>query len=198
MGDQETPNVGSKLRLLRERQGLSIRALAQQCGLSINAISQIERGDHSPTVSSLHMLANALRVPISAFFEDESEKSIVLVRQKDRVGSQAGGVLTESLGIGLQNQQLEPFFVTVEPGAGNPKEPITHLGEEFVHCVEGKIEYCVNDVIYQLETGDSLLFEAVYPHSFYNATQTPTTLLMVFHASSHFFRASGHIDLLSL
>jgi transcriptional regulator with XRE-family HTH domain len=197
MGEQVGPNVGPKLRTLRERQGLSIRALAQQCGLSINAISQIERGDHSPTVSSLHMLANALRVPISAFFEDESEQSVVLVKQNDRLRSQAEGVLTESLGIGLQNQQLEPFFVTVEPGAGNIRQPITHLGEEFVYCVEGNIEYRVNDAVYQLETGDSLLFEAIYPHSFHNAFQAPATLVMVFHASRHFFRASGHIDLLS-
>jgi transcriptional regulator with XRE-family HTH domain len=197
MSEQAEPNVGLRLRILRERHGLSIRALAQQCGLSINAISQIERGDHSPTVSSLHMLASALRVPITAFFEDEREQTLVFVRRDQRLRSQSDGIAMESLGIGLQNQQLEPFFVTVEPGAGNTSEPVTHLGEEFVYCVEGKIEYRVNDVVYPLEAGDSLLFEAVHPHSFYNASQSPATLVMVFHASRHFFRASGHFDLLA-
>ena len=180
MIDETKPNVGLRLRTLRERQGLSLRALAQACGLSINAISRIERGDHSPTVSSLHQLATALKVPITAFFEDPREQATVVVRRDRRLRSQADGITMESLGIGLHNQQLEPFLVRVESGAGTTTDLITHAGEEFVYCLEGPIDYRVNNDVYQLEMGDSLLFEAAQPHCFHNASASQVALLMVF------------------
>jgi transcriptional regulator with XRE-family HTH domain len=179
---QTTPNVGLRIRSLREQQGLSLRALAERCGLSINAISLIERGENSPTVSSLHLLATALRVPITDFFEEDHEQATVFIRPEHRLSSQANGIKMESLGVGLRHQQLEPFLMTVEPGAGNIDVPITHPGEEFAHCLKGAIEYRVGDQRYALEASDSLLFQATQPHCFRNKTGLPAILLIVFQA----------------
>jgi transcriptional regulator with XRE-family HTH domain len=175
-------NVGQRIRSLRERQGLSLRALADRCGLSTTAISQIERGDNSPTVSSLHMLATALGVSITDLFQDQRLTSAVLIPPEDRLRAEAGGVLMESLGIGLPYQQLEPFMVTLEPGAGNADQPVSHAGEEFVHCLEGSFDYCVDGVLYRLGPGYSLLFEAVRPHYFQNPLDAPARFLLVFQA----------------
>lgn len=183
MIEQIEPNVGLRLRSLREKQGWSLRELADRCGLSFNAISRIERGENSPTVSTLHSLATALNVPVTAFFEDGSEQATVFVRRDRRLSSNADGIVMESLGIGLRNQQLEPFLVIVEPGAGNGNSPITHSGEEFIHCLEGSIIYLVNDEAYQLDKGDSLLFAATQPHGFYNPGKTAARLIIVFQVS---------------
>jgi transcriptional regulator with XRE-family HTH domain len=174
--------VGLRIRSIREQQKVSLRALADRCGLSANAISLIERGENSPTVSSLQRLAAALDVPITDFFEEQHEQTTVFVRPEQRLRSQVKGIQLESLGIGLRNQQLEPFLMTVEPGAGTIDEPITHPGEEFVHCLDGGIEYCVNDRIYRLDAGCSLLFEAAQPHCFRNTTAAPAHLMVVFFA----------------
>lgn len=183
-----TPNVGQRLRTLREQQGLSLRALAEQCGLSMNAISLIERGENSPTVSSLHQLAMALGVSINTFFEDEQEQAVVFVQPHTRLQSVTNGVLLESLGIGLRQQHLEPFLITVEPGAGNFDQAVTHLGEEFVYCLSGEIEYFIGDRRYVLEAGSSLLFEASLSHCFRNSGSTPAQLIMLFYAG-----ASNHL-----
>ena len=173
------PNVGVRLRVLREQRALSLRELARQCGLSFNAISRIERGENSPTVSTLHSLATALRVPISAFFEDASEQLTVLIRRHQRLSFDGHGISMESLGTGLRDQQLEPFQVTVAPRAGNGDGPIIHPGQEFVHCLEGCITYRVNADAYHLEAGDSLLFVATQPHSFHNAGDQAARLILV-------------------
>jgi transcriptional regulator with XRE-family HTH domain len=183
MTDQDWPNVGQRIRVLREQRGLSLRALAERCGLSINAISRIERGENSPTVSSLHLLATALDVPITDFFEQEHESAAVVVRRGRRLRSQSDGVAMESLGLGLQNQQLEPFLMTVEPGAGDVEATVTHPGEEFVYCLAGEVEYRVGGQTYHLEPGDGLLFKASQPHCFANPTPAPATLLIVFQAT---------------
>src|SRR3972149_3670761 len=62
-------NVGQRLRALREERGLSLRGLAKASELSPNALSQIERGNVSPSVSTLNRLATAMGMPVTAFFE---------------------------------------------------------------------------------------------------------------------------------
>ncbi|HRQ40758.1 MAG TPA: cupin domain-containing protein [Chloroflexota bacterium] len=180
--------VGQRLRTLREQQGLSLRALAEQCGLSVNAISLIERGETSPTVSSLHQLATALGVPITSFFEDQQTQAVVFTRPSTRLRSEANGVVLESLGIGLRQQQLEPFHITIAPGAGNLDQAVTHAGEEFVYCLSGQIEYHIGGRLFLLEAGSSLLFEASLPHCFCNSGDGPAELIMLFYAG-----ASNHL-----
>jgi transcriptional regulator with XRE-family HTH domain len=182
MIEEIAPNVGPRIRAIREQHKLSLRALAERCNLSVNAISLIERGENSPTVSSLHMLATALGVKITDFFEDPNEHAVVLVRQDHRLATQGNGLLMESLGIGLRNQQLEPFMVTVEPGVGNTSESIVHPGQEFVYCLAGEIQYQIGGQVYCLESGDSLLFEATQPHCFRNIAESPAQVLLVFQA----------------
>jgi transcriptional regulator with XRE-family HTH domain len=190
MPSSETvPNVGPRIRAIREQRKLSMRALAERCALSVNAISLIERGENSPTVSSLHLLAGALGVSITDFFEDSHEHAVVHVRRGQRLAAQGNGVLMESLGIGLRNQQLEPFLVTVEPGAGGSGAPIVHPGQEFVYCLGGEILYQVADQACHLEEGDSLLFEASQPHAFQNPGDSPARMLLVFQAAEGGFLA---------
>jgi transcriptional regulator with XRE-family HTH domain len=183
MAESSEPNVGTRLRSLRDQRRLSLRALAEKCGLSTNAISLIERGENSPTVSTLHRLASALNIPITDFFQDETKQTIVFIKREKGLRSQYNGAVMESLGIGLYNQQLEPFRMTIDPGAGNGGDPISHAGEEFIHCLDGVIEYSVENRTFQLEQGDSLLFDATQQHTYRNPTTTPATILLIFHAS---------------
>lgn len=182
MTNSKVPDVGQRIRAIREQKAWSLRALAERSGLSINAISLIERGENSPTVSSLHRLATALGVSIADFFKEDQEQAVVFVRPGVRLRSRSNGILMESLGIGLRDQQLEPFLISVAAGAGNIEEPVSHPGEEFVYCLEGEIDYSVGERIYRMEPGYSLLFEASIPHCFRNKTGEQALLMMVFFA----------------
>ncbi len=178
------PNVGQNIRNLREAQGYSLRTLAELSGLSTNAISLIERGENSPTVSSLHLLAKALGVSIADFFQTGMEQSVVFLRPEERLRSEGNGVLIENLGIGLTNQLIEPFLVTVTPQSGTWGQPVSHPGEEFVYCLAGKLDYQVGDDMYHLAAGDSLLFDATLDHSFRATGRTPAQVVMIFLAGA--------------
>lgn len=180
MVEKIEPSVGLRLRALREQRGLSLRALAEKCGLSINAISLIERGENSPTVSSLHRLAIAFDVPITDFFQEEARQMTVFIKRDQGLRSQSDGSMMESLGIGLFNQQLEPFRMVIQPGSGNWIDPVSHSGEEFIHCLEGEIDYIVADRAFRLEHGDSLLFDSTQMHGYRNPTERRAVVLMVF------------------
>ena len=97
--------------------------------------------------------------------------------------SETGGILLESLGLGLRDQQLEPFLLTVNPGANNLDQPISHPGEELVYCFEGEIVYYVAGQAYRLTAGYSLLFQATQTHCFHNDTTEIARLMLVFQAA---------------
>ena len=184
MSEQTPPDVGSQVRALRQQRGLSLRALARICELSPNTISLIERGITSPSVSTLHKLATALRVPITAFFEERADKvDAILLRSGERPRTGSGNVLLESLGAALDDQALEPFKVTLKPGSGSGGRLMQHGGHELVYCLEGELEYVISDEACRLEAGDSLLFEARNPHRWRNPGAEPAVFLLIFHST---------------
>lgn len=190
----KAPDVGKQIRKLRLHRGLSLRALAERGGMSANAISLIERGENSPTVSTLHQITMALNVSIADLFNDEPSLSAVHVKKDRGVRYVNDGVEMENLGSGLPDQQIEPFRLIVRPGSGTCNDTISHPGQEFVYCLEGEIEYFVDGQMYKLESGDSLLLEAKCPHSWHNTSQSPANLLLIFQAAQEYhFAHQSHL-----
>ncbi len=64
-------NIGSRLRLLRRRTGISLRALAERAGIAPAMVSYIENGKASPSVVTLEKLLGALDISMSDFFGAE-------------------------------------------------------------------------------------------------------------------------------
>jgi len=179
MSSMKESNVGQMIKSLRDRQKLSLRALAELSKISTNAISKIERGETSPTVASLHQLATALGVHITDLFAQDIHKVVVFVKKNDSTIIRSDGITIEGLGSGLPHQQLEPFTMEISPESGNILTPVSHSGEEFVYCLEGKVEYFVGDESFILESGDRLLFKASQPHCWRNLGTEPAKVILV-------------------
>jgi transcriptional regulator with XRE-family HTH domain len=173
-------DVGRRLRELRTNRGLSMRALAEQSCLNVNTLSLIENRRTSPSVSTLQQLAQSLQVPISAFFETDHGDQLVVHKKagnRPRAAFNHGSI--EDLGAGMSRFGAEPLILTLDPHADSGKTPIVHTGREFVYCLEGQLTYIVDTETYQLEPGDSLLFEAYLPHHWKNSGDTPSRNLLV-------------------
>lgn len=173
-------NVGICMRTLRVNQGYSLRALAQRCGLAVNTLSLIENGRVSPSVSTLQRVAQTLGVPMTAFFEAEPPQGEIahLTPARRRRVQFAQGHL-EDLGPGMADRTMEPFLLTLNPYAESGPEPIVHPGQEFVFCLEGILQYSIEDRVYELRPGDSLLFEASLPHRWSNSQPQPSKAILV-------------------
>lgn len=173
-------HVGERLRELRQQKKLSVRALASLSGLAINTLSMIENGKTSPSVSTLQILARALEVPIAAFFEHETvEKKIVYVRSQQRPIVTVDTTRLEHLGKDLSGNAVQPFVVTLEPGSGSGQNMIVHTGHEFVYCLSGQVSYSIEGETYQLQTGDSIVFESHLPHCWKNTGSEPAQIILI-------------------
>ena len=173
-------DVGKKLRLLREERGLSIRALARASGISANALSMIERGRTSPSVSTLYKVADALDIPITMLFESSPNREPIVFRkasERTRVPFTRG--VWEGLGGEMFIGGVEPFALTLESGASSGPEMVIHTGHEFVLCLRGQLEYQVENEVFLLEAGDSLLFAAQHRHRWRNPGPMVTNAIFV-------------------
>jgi len=182
MDDYLEKGIGKRIKHFRKSNALSMRDLAQKSGLSANAISRIERGENSPTISSLKRISEALGIPINDLFEKNPAQAIVYVKNAQGMRIKKPNFSTESLGYGLPNQQIEPYRITIAPGADTSSEVISHPGQEFVYCIFGEINYFIGQQQFKLCVGDSILFNAQYPHGWCNPNEEQAELLIVFHS----------------
>ena len=161
--------VGQRLRELREERRISLRELGRLSGISVNALSLIERGQTSPSVSTLYKVVEALGVPITAIFRAEPQRQEIIFRsaaQRSKIAFPLG--VWEGLGGEDFVGRVQPFMLTLEIGADSGAQPIIHTGHEFVMCVEGSLEYRVEGQSFSLGPGDSLLFAARLRHCWRN------------------------------
>lgn len=66
--DTITYKLGTKIRIERIKRGLSQEELAEKAGIAINSVGGIERGEQSPTVETVDLIAKALDMEISKLF----------------------------------------------------------------------------------------------------------------------------------
>lgn len=176
--------VGRRLKDLRTKKGFSLRALAELSNLNVNTLSLVENGKSSPSVSTLQQLALALEVPIAAFFESEpDQRNIVFTQAENRPAQTFGSTEMQNLGQDFSGDAVQPFVVTIQPGMGSGERMIVHTGYEFVYCLLGSIEYRVEQEIFTLRTGDSLVFEAHLPHCWENKGNIPGKILLILYPS---------------
>jgi len=180
--------IGKKIRALRESKDMDLDDLAARLGLSRVLLGQIESDVVPPTVATLLNLSKLLGVGMDHFFaETESTGKYEITRPNERLAvhhdNLAGtGRLAynyESLAYRLAKKHMEPFFVEFEVTA-EPGEALSHDGEEFVHVLDGEIEFRLGDDVIRLQAGDSFYFYANVPHSIRGVTGKPRALFVLY------------------
>jgi len=68
MGDLKT-KFGKRLRILRQRKGMTQEQLAEAADISVDFLSLVERGVNAPSFATLERIANALGVSEKELFE---------------------------------------------------------------------------------------------------------------------------------
>jgi transcriptional regulator with XRE-family HTH domain/predicted Fe-Mo cluster-binding NifX family protein len=172
--------IATRIRELRKKYGFSLRVLADISGLNVNTLSLIENGRNLPSVSTLTLLSDALKVPISTFFTTSDEnKHIVFTRRGQESEAGIGNDQMVNLARDLAGNSIQPFLVTLDPGMGSGERMIVHTGHEFVYCLEGSLRYQIEEEEYLLDEGDSLVFESHLSHCWNNISGNLTKMLLI-------------------
>lgn len=162
-------DIPSRLSAMRAAHGLTQRDLARRCGLSHTTIAKIERGEMSPTVSSLQKIAASFQLPITVFFggADEPEDRI-FYRQEDLTHIALAKHSIRQIGSNLARHALQMMEDTYAPGADTGEAMLRHAGEEAGLVIRGELEVTVGSKVCILRAGEAYFFESRIPHRFRN------------------------------
>ena len=169
--------LGAHLKMLRETKGYTLKQVSEISGLSIGFISQVERGQTDPSLSSLKKLAGAVGVKLGDLFEQETPAHVVVKRGRGKILNIDSFVYCELLATSL-NKTMEPMIKVIKSG-GKSGLVKPHIGEEFIWIIDGELQVTLDGVKYLLESGDSIYFQANQPHSWENISQTICQALWV-------------------
>ena len=91
--------VGARVKALREAEGLSLRDLAERSGVSAPMLSQVERGETSPTLTVAARIAAGLELRLSQLLRLDEGGAVTVVRaaERRRGGNGAAGTRFEVL-----------------------------------------------------------------------------------------------------
>jgi transcriptional regulator with XRE-family HTH domain len=177
--------VGPRIRALREAMGLSLRDLGERAKVSAPMLSQVERGETSPTLATAQRIATGLDLSLSQLLRlDESEGVTVIRREERRAGnSRARGHEYQVLTPELPGQRAEVSRHVLKPGArtAGPDDPPIHEpgSRETAVLIAGRLRLTCASVSYDLEEGDSVTFDADLPHHFENPGRAEARFMAV-------------------
>lgn len=173
--------IGANLKTLRVESGLSQKTLAQSTQLSPTLISRIESGLVRPSIATLELLAQSLKVDIGYFFRDEEKRHFCIsLREKRKKIASKRGYGIEGLIEGMENHFMDPAIVTLRGKKEEDKvELATHEGQEFMYVLEGEVEVVLGSKRFTLKQGDAAYWNGNVPHKGISLSKKPARTLNV-------------------
>jgi len=177
--------LGARLKALRESSDLSLRDLAARSGVSAPMLSQVERGETSPTLTVAARIAAGLELRLSQLLRLDEGGSVTVVRaaERQRGGNAKRGHRFEVLTAGQPGQRAELSRHTLAPGGatGAADDPPMHEpgSRETALLERGAVVLVCDGQRYELSDGDCVTFDADLPHHFENPTKQEAAFLAV-------------------
>jgi len=156
-----------RLKEARKAQGLSLDATANLSGVSRSMVSQIERGESSPTIATLWNLTRALNVDFAGLMAQGERGDRIDVLQAAEVPT------IENMGIGCRIAILSPpeeagghevYDISFQTGGSLSSQPHARGAVEQLTVLEGRIRIMSGTADSILSIGDTARYAADVPH----------------------------------
>ncbi len=157
-----------RLKEARKAQGLSLDAIANLSGVSRSMVSQIERGESSPTISTLWNLTRALNVDFAGLLDQKDQSDRIDVLKKSDVPA------IENVGTGCRIAILSPpeeagghevYDISFQENGFLNSEPHTRGATEQLAVLEGNVSVTSGTAQITLTSGDTARYAADVRHA---------------------------------
>jgi len=166
----EQSKVGDRIRIYRERLGMSVADLAAKSGIDEKVVESVERGEVLPALGALTKISRALGQRLGTFMDDQFKPDPIITRAADLdaakiagEGMNEFGYASLSLAIGKPDRHMDPF--RIEFAADGKENTSSHEGEELIICLSGEMELKYGAETTVLKPGDTAYYNSVVKHS---------------------------------
>ena len=157
----------ARLKQARAAQGLSLDAVAKLSGVSRSMVSQIERGESSPTIATLWNLTRALQVDFAGLLDTQAPPRIEVMRRADSPSIENRGTGCKIIILSPPEQagKHETYELVFEAGGVLDSAPHERGAREHLTVIAGRMTVTSGDQSEVLTLGDTARYAADVPHT---------------------------------
>lgn len=166
--DDILTRLPARLKEARRAKGLSLEAVANLSGVSRSMVSQIERGESSPTISTLWNLTRALHVDFAGLLEEADSTEQIETLRHAEVPS------IDNMGVNCRIRILSPpeeagghevYDISFDGQGSLTSQPHTRGTREQLTVLEGAVKVTSGAADSDLKQGDTARYAADVAHS---------------------------------
>lgn len=180
--------VAERIRGLRRQRGMTLQKLAERANVSKSMISKVERGEASPSATTMSRLADGLGVSISNLLGERDRHDMVVQRAADQPvhKDRESGWTRRTLSPAIPSNGLDIILCTVPTGGTyGPIDGHRYGVDEHVVITKGQVGATIGNVEHILKPGDALYYQAHVSHRFHNVGDEEAEFLVVIENNSH-------------
>ncbi len=164
--------VGTRLRAVRSRRGMTLAEVSADTGISVSTLSRLESGSRRATLELLVGLAWTYRVTLDELV-DAPETGDPRVHLRPTEHPYASVIpLTRRVG------GPRAFKMVLRPDGREP-DPRSHEGYDWVYVLDGRLRLVLGEHDVVLGVGEVAEFDTRTPHWFGCADDRPVELLSI-------------------
>lgn len=172
--------VAERLKEIREQRKLSLDALAAMTGVSKSMLGRIERGEVSPTISTVWKITNGLKISFTELTNrTEQEYEVIDIAALQPLLEDGGKYRNYPLFGFDSNRRFEVIYLELDPGAELNAEAHPEGTQEFVTVFSGALTVRTGQDTVEVPAPGSIRFRADRPHGYRNSSRELCRLSMV-------------------
>ncbi|MBC8048707.1 MAG: helix-turn-helix transcriptional regulator [Chitinophagales bacterium] len=174
--------LGKTIKRLRNAYNYSLGDLSEQSGVAKSIISQIEKNETNPTLSTLFKLSRALNSPIEDMLKGDDSPALV-----EKLGPSGTPLLVSDDGkcrlriVGWIKviELVQTYYFEADEGGVLDSDPHPTGSVENLTILQGQVEVAVGDEKYMLNVGETARYRADRPHRIVNTGVGKASAIMV-------------------
>lgn len=174
-------NIGARLKVIRERNGLSQRELAKRAGITNSNISMIEQGLVSPSINSLAKVLSGLPMSLTQFFSCSQVDIGQVVYPAEQLEAEqvcaSTGIINQTIAQEKNRRSVDLIRQIFPVGSDTGSEPLRNKAEVSAQIINGNIELTAGIEVFQLKDGDAFYLAAMQPYRIRNRGETTAVIM---------------------
>ncbi len=157
----------ARLKEARKSQGLSLDAIANLSGVSRSMVSQIERGESSPTIATLWNLTRALNVDFAGLLDQaKSGDKIDVLKSAEvpTIDNRGQGCRIAILSPPEEAGGHEVYDISFKASGVLTSQPHGRGSVEQLSVLEGRLRITSGTAVSEVGVGDTARYAADVPH----------------------------------
>lgn len=180
--DMEMPKIGKKVQRLRQAYKMSLDDLALRSNVSKSVLSQVERDQNNPTLSTIWRICQALGITVEEIVRDDTDPRIfdrLTEGSTPVIKSDDGKCELRILGPITTVNWLQWYDITIQPGGKLVSEAHDQGTLENLTVLEGDLHVEAGEHQDDVSRGETLRYPADELHVIRNNGNVPARATMV-------------------